>query len=114
MALIPFTMARYSIASLSGNKLNRYIPLNKAVRAHIYLGYITVSIVILASLGFFVLYGLPGSAGDASFCDKFTTEIMVTGYCIFGLVLIMAGTAFFRHTIPYEVFHAVHVLFLGK
>lgn len=114
MALIPFTMARYSISSLSGNKLNRYIPLNKAMRAHIYLGYTMVLIVILASAAFFVLYGLPCGAGDVSFCDKFTTEIMITGYCILGLVLFMAGAAFYRHTIPYEVFYAVHALFLGE
>ena len=39
---------------------------------------------------------------------------MITGYCILVMLLLMAGTAFFRHTIPYEVFYAVHFLFLGE
>ena len=87
MALIPFTMSRYTIASLSTSKLNYYLPLNKALRVHIHLGYTMVSIVFLATIVFFTFFGLLCAEGDESFCDKFTTEIMITGYCILGLLV---------------------------
>lgn len=87
MALIPFTMSRYTIASLSTSKLNYYLPLNKALRIHIHLGYTMVSIVFLATIVFFTFFGLLCSEGDEAFCDKFTTEIMITGYCILGLLV---------------------------
>lgn len=113
MALIPFTMSRYTIASLSTSKLNKYLPLNKALRIHIHLGYTMVSIVFLATIVFFTFFGLLCSEGDEAFCDKFTTEIMITGYCILGLLILMASTAYFRNTIPYELFYGVHFLFLA-
>ena len=78
MTLIPLTMARYSIASLSGSKLNRYLPLNKALRVHVYLGYVTVSIVFIASIIFFTCYGTLCSKGEEAYCDMFTSEIMIT------------------------------------
>ena len=43
MALLPLTMCRYSITSLSDSILNRFIPLNKVYQMHAYLGYIMVS-----------------------------------------------------------------------
>ena len=64
MALIPLTMARYTIASMSGSKLNHYLPLNKALRVHIHLGYTMVSIVFLATLVFFTFFGLLCSEGE--------------------------------------------------
>ena len=57
MFLIPLTMSRYSIANLSTSKLNNYLPLDKALRIHIYLGYTMVSIVFLATLVFFAFFG---------------------------------------------------------
>ena len=64
MALIPFTMARYTIASMSGGRVNYYLPLNKALRIHIHLGYTMVSIVFLATLVFFTFFGLLCSEGE--------------------------------------------------
>mmetsp|Transcript_41778 Transcript_41778/g.87688 ORF Transcript_41778/g.87688 Transcript_41778/m.87688 type:complete len:516 (-) Transcript_41778:72-1619(-) len=113
MALIPLTMSRYSIATLSKGKLNNYIPLNKALRIHIHLGYTMVSIVFFATIVFFVFFGILCSEGSQAFCDKFTSEIMLTGYFILGLLLMMAGTAYFRHSIPYEMFYTVHFLFIA-
>ena len=50
MALIPFTMSRYTIASLTNSKLNDYLPLNKSVNIHIYLGYTMVCFSIMATV----------------------------------------------------------------
>ena len=50
MALIPFTMSRYTIASLSNSKLNDYLPLNKSMSIHIYLGYTMVCFSIMATV----------------------------------------------------------------
>lgn len=111
MALIPFTMSRYTIATFSKSKLNKYLPLDKALRIHIHLGYTMVSIVFAATIVFFVFFGLSCAEGEEAFCDKFTSEIMITGYCILGCLLLMAGTAYFRHSIPYELFYGVHFLF---
>eukprot|EP00985_Skeletonema_marinoi_P000624 scaffold224_cov108-Skeletonema_marinoi.AAC.22 len=126
MALIPFTMSRYTIATFSNSRLNKYLPLDKALRIHIHLGYTMVSIVFSATIVFFIFFGLSCAEGEEAFCAKFTSEIMITGYCILGLLtnlicfvfylplkLLMAGTAFFRHSIPYEVFYGVHFLFLA-
>jgi predicted ferric reductase len=110
MALIPLTMARFSIAALSESLLDRFIPLNKAVRIHIHLGYTMVVIVFFATIFFFAFFGLLCSRGEQAFCDKFTSEIMCTGYGILAFMLIIAGTSHFRHRIPYEVFYVVHHL----
>lgn len=104
MALIPLTMARYSISALSGSILDHFLPLNRAVRIHIHLGYTMVGIVFCAVIFFFAFFGLLCSDGDQSFCDKFTEEIMITGYFILGFLLIIGGTSYYRHRIPYEVF----------
>lgn len=113
MALIPLTMSRYSIAALSQSSLTKFIPLKKSLRIHIHLGYTMVSIVFLSTIVFFIFFGLLCSEGDENFCDKFTSEIMITGYCILALLLIMALAAAFRYSIPYELFYAIHILFLA-
>ena len=87
MALIPFTMSRYTIATFSNSSLNKYLPLDKALRIHIHLGYTMVSIVFSATIVFFIFFGLSCSEGEEAFCDKFTSEIMITGYCILGLLV---------------------------
>jgi nitric oxide reductase large subunit len=105
MALIPLTMSRYSISALSESVLDRYVPLNRMVRIHIHLGYVMVGIIFFATVFFFAFFGLLCANGDESFCDKFTSEIMCTGYGILGSLLIIGGTSYFRHNIPYEVFY---------
>ena len=87
MALIPLTMSRYTIAALSSSRLNYYLPLDKSLRIHIYLGYTMVSISIMALIIFFVFLGLLCSEGDEASCDKLGSEIMITGYCIAGLLV---------------------------
>lgn len=109
-ALLPFTMARFSIASLSQSFLDNLIPLNRTLHMHIHLGYTFITIIILAIILFFTFFGLVCSDGEQAFCDKFTTEIMITGYVIFALLLIVGGTSYFRHSIRYELFYAIHHL----
>ena len=70
-------------------------------------------IVFFATIFFFFFFGLLCSEGEQAFCDKFTMEIMITGYCILGTLLIIGLTAHFRHRMPYEIFYAIHhVVFL--
>jgi ferredoxin-NADP reductase len=113
MALIPLTMSRFSIATLSESVLDRFVPLNRALRMHIHLGYTMVLIVFLDTAFFFTFFGIFCADGEQAYCDKFTSEIMITGYGILAILLIIAGTSYFRHKIPYEIFYAVHhVIFL--
>lgn len=110
LALIPLTMSKYSISALSNSIVTRFVPMNRALRIHIHLGYIMVGIVFFATILFFLFFGLLCNDGDQQFCDKFTSEIMITGYIILGFLLIIGGTSYNRFRIPYEVFYAVHHL----
>ena len=95
-------MSRYSIAMLTDSFIDKIVPLNRMLRCHIHLGYVMISIVCLATVFFFAFFGLLCSDGEQDFCDKFTSEIMITGYYIFAVLLIIGGTSYFRHSIPYE------------
>jgi len=110
MGLIPLTMSRLSISAASSTVLNRFIPFNRMLRFHIHLGYTMVLIVFLATIFFFAFFGLLCSDGDASFCAKMTSEIMITGYCILAFLLVIGGSAFYRDRMPYEIFYALHHL----
>lgn len=110
MALLPLTMARYSIASLSESFLAKYIPFKRMLRIHIHLGYTMVLTVSFATVFFFCFFGILCHRGERPFCDKFTAEIMATGYAIFLFMVIVGASSYFRHQIPYEVFYAVHHL----
>jgi predicted ferric reductase len=123
MALLPLTMCKYSVMQLVQSPLRNYIPFNRITRMHIHIGYVLVGIVFLATLFFFTFFGMLcqeqkdgteklGKRGERTFCLKFVDEIMITGYCILGFCLILAGTSYFRARIPYEIFYGVHHLFL--
>jgi hypothetical protein len=80
MALIPLTMSRYTIAQLATSTgISKFIPLNRMLAIHYHLGYCMVGFVVLATVFFFAFFGRLCADGDQSFCDKFTTEIMITG-----------------------------------
>ena len=110
MALLPLTVSRLSIAVASSSVFDRFIPFNRVMRLHIHLGYTMVSIVVLATIIFFAFFGLLCSDGEQEFCDKFTSEIMITGYCIVGFLLIIGTTSFLRNKLRYEIFYAIHHL----
>jgi predicted ferric reductase len=108
MALIQLTMPRFSIAALSDSILDRFVPLNKALRIHIHLGY-TMALIVFVAIAFYLAYsGILCADGEQASCDKFTSEIMITGYGILAILLIITGTSFFRHKIPYKVIYLVH------
>lgn len=84
MALIPLTMSRYSIAQLASNNntgLSNFVPLNRMLEIHKHLGYCMVGFLFAATIMFFTFFGLLCSDGDQAFCNKFTSEIMITGKC---------------------------------
>jgi len=112
MSLIPLTMSRYSIAALSAtnNLFSKFIPFNRMMRIHIYLGYVMAAIIFIATMFFFAFFGILCASGEQDFCDKFTSEIMITGYAILGMILIVVATSYSRYYIPYEVFYVVHHL----
>jgi predicted ferric reductase len=110
MALIPLTMARYSIASLSGTVMDRFIPLDRAMRIHVYLGYSMIFLVLFATVALVAFYGSLCLLNEQDYCARLTSEIMCTGYAITVVVLLIGLTSYFRHSIPYEIFYAVHHL----
>lgn len=110
MALLPLTMARYSISSLSGTVLDRFIPLKRTLRMHIHLGYTMILFVVLGTILFFGFFGLLCRRGEQAFCDKLTSEIMITGLVILGSLLVIVVTSYCRYWIPYEVFYVIHHL----
>lgn len=57
LALIPLTMSRYTLTSLSRTPVSKFIPFNHMSSMHIYLGYITILIVFLATVTFFTFLG---------------------------------------------------------
>lgn len=109
MTLIPLTMARFSISSLCEvSFVNKILPLNRSLRMHIHLGYTMILIVFWAVIFFFTFFGKLCADGEQAFCEKFTEEIMITGYCILAFLLLVGFTSYFRHSIPYEIFYAIH------
>lgn len=114
MALIPLTMSRSSIAALSDSVLDRFVPLNRALRSHIHLGYSTMDLIVLLDTAFFfTFFGILCADSEQASFDKFTSEIMMTGYVILAILSIITGTSYSRHKILYEIFYAVHhIIFL--
>mgnify|MGYP000624179010 CR=1 FL=1 len=110
MALIPLTMSRFSIASLSGTVLDRFIPMNRAMRIHVYLGNSMICLVLCATFALVTCYGSLCVLNEQEYCERLTSEIMCTGYAITGFVFMIGLTSYFRHRIPYEIFYAVHHL----
>ena len=119
MALLPITMCRRNLATMSDNAyLTTIIPFNRITGMHIHLGYTMVFIVFLATIVFFTFFGLlcseqkadiePAPGGVNTFCEKFTSEIMCTGYGILGSLILVAVSSYFRDIIPYEIFYGIH------
>jgi predicted ferric reductase len=69
-----------------------------------------VALVLFATAGFFVFYGFLCAAGEQEYCSRLKSEIMWTGYGISTLVVLIGGSSYYRHKIPYEVFNIAHNL----
>jgi len=103
-------MSRYSIAALSDSVLERYIPLDRALRMHVILGYTMVGLVVFATFLFVSYFGVLCSGGEQDYCSGLTSEIMLTGIAITVLTCFVAVTSHFRNHMPYEIFYACHHL----
>jgi len=114
LAVIPLTMCRLTIVHASSTFLKRLIPFNQILKSHIVIGYSIIALTIMATLLFFIFYGILCSDGDDLYCSRLSSEIMMTGYL---LVITFTGvgvTAYLRNTISYKIFYTVHhVVFIG-
>jgi hypothetical protein len=53
-----------------------------------------VSFVFLATVFFFAFFGLLCSDGEQAFCDKFTSEIMITGVWLIRVLFVSVAGDF--------------------
>ena len=111
LALIPLTMCHLTISNLQKYRLiKHFIPFQSVLRYHISLGYVIVFLVFLTTVVFLSFFGVLCSDGDEEFCNKLTSEIMITGYVIFAGFMTVGVTSYLRNVIPYRVFYAIHHL----
>ena len=70
LAILPLTMCRLSIATLSRTSFSYFIPFERMTDYHIAVGYVLV-IFLLATISiFFMFFGVICTSGDTSFCAK--------------------------------------------
>ncbi len=81
---------------------------------HIFIGYTLVILLFFSTVVFLMFFGVLCANGDQGFCDKFTSEIMITGYVMFVMFMAVGITSFLRFRIPYKVFYMFHhVVFIA-
>jgi predicted ferric reductase len=108
MAAIPLTVSRLSIAALCDSPLAIYIPFKRTLRLHILYAYTMIWLLVFAMVGLIVFYARMCAVGLQDYCDRISSEIMMTGYAITVCTLIVGATSYMRHRIPYELFYALH------
>jgi ferredoxin-NADP reductase len=119
MALFPITMCRFSITKLRDTWLSKFIPFDYMVEFHKYLGYI-MGIQLVATIVVFLFHfghlcrQFNAGIEKQNFCDKFSEEIMLTGYAILATYLIMWSTSLFcvRGRRYYQFFYYMHHFFV--
>jgi predicted ferric reductase len=89
------------------------VPFERMTSFHIFVGYCFCIVMVLSVVGFFTFFGKvchehKAGLDPADLCEKFTSEIMITGYCIFASTLIVMFSSYFRDKIPYEIFYGLH------
>uniref|UniRef100_A0A7S3PTV5 FAD-binding FR-type domain-containing protein n=1 Tax=Chaetoceros debilis TaxID=122233 RepID=A0A7S3PTV5_9STRA len=117
LAVLPLTMCRLLItnAACSSNRfLSSYIPFGAMTKFHIAIGYAVMVLLLVSTIVFFIFFGALCSSGEQDFCDKFSSEIMVTGYFIFLAFMTVGISSYLRFKIPYRIFYIIHhVVFLA-
>ena len=83
LAILPLTMCRLLISNLWNSPLGKYFPFNEMTKCHIALGYTLVFLLFATIVVFLMFFGVLCNSGAQAFCDKFKTEIIITGYVIF-------------------------------
>lgn len=106
LGALPITMCRLIISTASNTFVNTIIPFNEMVKSHIAIGY-TLVVLLFFTIVIFVTFF---AVNCADLCKNFTSEIMITGYVIFGMFLSVAVTSYYRFKIPYRVFYYFHHL----
>lgn len=101
-------MCRFSVAHLSNTFLHRYLPFESLLKCHAWLGYTVIFLVFLAFCAFMTYYGILCSNGEQEYCQKFGSEIMITGYTAFIIFMSVGISSYYRHTIKYEWFYKIH------
>jgi len=124
MGALPLTMSHYTLKSLSEiDVVQRFLPMHRVQRLHVNIGYFITIMLTLAVGGFLTFFGTlcrdsreggshfkPPDFKNENDCVKFESEIFLTGIVIFGMTLLIAGTAIFRSRLPYWVFICSHQL----
>lgn len=82
LSLLPLTMSRLSISRLSSSILEKIIPFNRMVQFHIHLGYTMVSIVILATVFFFIFFGILCADGEVIINNGFNCYHYISLGCV--------------------------------
>ena len=82
MAVIPLTMCRLLIAHMSQTFINNFIPFSEMNKCHIAIGYMVIGLIFAAGAVLVMYFGIICNSGDKNFCQKLTSEIMITGYVI--------------------------------
>jgi len=114
LTIIPLTMCRLLISKLWLSPIGDYFPFNEMTKFHIALGYTFIFLLFATIVVFLMFFGVLCNSGAQAFCDKFKTEIIITGYVIFVAFMSVGITSFLRFKIPYRVFYVVHhVVFIG-
>ena len=83
LTIIPLTMCRLLISKLWLSPIGNYFPFNEMTKFHIALGYTFIFLLFATIVVFLMFFGVLCNSGAQAFCDKFKTEIIITGYVIF-------------------------------
>jgi len=119
MVWLPVTMSRHLLALAARTRIRNFIPLEHMTFFHISLGYTMCFFIIVATIVFFVFFGhgcrqhlgqLGHPLEPVDFCEKMQSEIMITGLCIFVLLMIVMASSFLRRHMPFEWFYVLHHL----
>ena len=104
MAVIPLTMARYSIANLAESFVEWFIPLNQTLAIHEHLGYMMSGITLGAGKAVILVNGWGCYNGEDAFCYRLLSETALVGYACMAVVGLVMMTSWIRRFLPYEIF----------
>lgn len=123
MSVLPLTMCHHTLESLADTILQRFVPLHRVQRLHIFIGTFVSTMLVFAVGGFLTFFGMlcrdsrnggskwkPPDFENENDCKKFNSEIFITGMIVFGMTLIIGATSLFRARLPYWVFICCHQL----
>ena len=117
MALLPLTMCKTLLAGLS-SRFPHALPFEHMTQFHIHVGYTFCGLMLVATVPFVAfLWKVCGDhlqgLDPMDACAMLTSEIMITGWVIFGLVLVVVVSSYFRQHLPFEWFMTLHYFVLA-